>query len=194
MFKYYFIILSFLLIITSCVNKNKEVKVEVKKTGMSLVINHTMPKKINADAVEELKDWTYYKVLNGFLMRFENISATEALSNALELKELVRDLKENIRFKELQTPAFNARLNVLENEIFRLADMTYIPAITAKEVNSQVDKILMVFGSLNAKINTTYNQKRFNEEVNLDSFFKLDSTKAKKTDVDKKRFNPVEDN
>lgn len=58
--------------------------------------------------------------------------------------------------------------------------MTYIPAITAKEINAQIDKIFLVFGSVNAKINTIFNKKRLDEDFNLENFLKLDSSEIKK--------------
>jgi len=50
--------------------------------------------------------------------------------------------------------------------------MTLIPSISASEVNSQVEKIMVIFGSVNDKINTVYTKKKFDKEINLDSLFK----------------------
>lgn len=164
----------------TCSKKNEQVKNEVKKPEMSIKVKHLAPKTLNKIASKELESWKSHNDLGVFLKRFENTSPNEALSNALELKDLIKKIKENITINELNTPAFRARLNVLENEALRLADMTYIPAITPKEVNTQINKIFLVFSSLNAKINTVYNQKLFNDEIDLNSFFELDSTKITK--------------
>lgn len=174
----YSLIFFFILFFGGCTKKKEQPKNEITKPKMSVAKAHNKPKPLNKIALQELKDWTYYNAINNFIKRFENISPDETLSNALELKDLVKDLKENIVIEALNTSAFRARLNVLENEVLRLADMTYIPAISANEVNAQVDKIILVFGSLNAKINTVYDNKRFNNEIDLDSFFKLDSNEV----------------
>ena len=56
--------------------------------------------------------------------------------------------------------------------------MNSIPAITAKEVNTQVDKIINAFSAVNAKINTTLSKKKFEDEITIDpKWIGLDSTK-----------------
>lgn len=178
---YTLILLFLLLLFGSCVQKKEQNQNDsATKPKMSIVKTYNKPKGLNKIASENLKSWTHYNQVSEFLERFEKISPDETLSNALELKDLVKMAKDSISIEILKTSAFKARLNVLENEALRLADMTYIPAITAKEVNNQVAKILLVFGSLNTKINTTYTQKRFNDEIDLNSFFKLDSAETKR--------------
>ena len=95
-------------------------------------------------------------------------------------------MKDSLAIKSLKTPAFKSRMNVLENEILRLLDMNEIPAITAKEVNAQIDKMFLVFGSLNDKINTVYDQEKFNKEINLDDFFVLERDSIAKLNKNKK--------
>ena len=102
------------------------------------------------------------------LNRFEKISPNEALNNALNLKDLAKDLKDSLKIKNFKISSFEARLNVLLNEALRLADMTKIPAIKAEEVNNQVAKILLIFSSLNEKINTVYIQEKFEDEINVE--------------------------
>ena len=66
------------------------------------------------------------------------------------------------------------RRYVLRNEALRLKDMTLIPAIQPNQVNEQVDKIIMVFNSYTQKVNTIYNKKKFDEEIDLDAIFQKD--------------------
>lgn len=61
--------------------------------------------------------------------------------------------------------SFRTRVNVLENETLRLKDMTFIPAITANDVNTQVDKILAAFSATNSKINTIYSQLEVEQDI-----------------------------
>ena len=57
--------------------------------------------------------------------------------------------------------------------------MTYISAITPKEVNDQIAKFLLIYSSSNAKINSVYRRIMFERNINIKStdFIGLDSTK-----------------
>lgn len=178
----HFITLFFcVLVVFACDKKEqKEAKVITKKPEMSIAVKHTISSPLDAKTEKKIGEWKEYADVKEFLSRFENISPNQALSNALELKDLAKKLKDSIRIEELKTPAFKARVNVLENETLRLADMTYIPAITPNEVNGQVKKMFLVFGSLNAKIKAHYQQKSLDKDLNLDSFLVLDSTELRK--------------
>jgi len=87
------------------------------------------------------------------------------LNNAIQLSEVVKFLKDSIRPTELLNLSFRTRVNVLENEALRLKDMTFITAITAKEVNVQVDKIIAAFSATNSKINTIYSQLEVEKDI-----------------------------
>lgn len=178
--KQYCILFCFFLLILSCEKATQQEKVIAKKPEMSIISKHKRGFPLKQLSAKKVKDWKEYNELNNFLERFENTSPNEALSNALELKKITKRLKDSIRITDFKTDAFKARINVLENETLRLADMTYIPAITAKEINAQIDKIFLVFGSVNAKINTIFNKKRLDEDFNLENFLKLDSSEIKK--------------
>ncbi|MBA6157188.1 hypothetical protein H3Z83_11755 [Tenacibaculum sp. S7007] len=167
-------LVSFLLIITSC-KKNKEQKnTPVQKTGMNAVANHTPFAKIDEASIKEIKDWKEYFIVEEFMEQFEKTSATEALNNAIELKTLTKQLKDSLNIETLKTSAFKARINVFQNEVLRLTDMTFIPSITSQQVNSQVEKTLALFGSMNDKINTVYAKKRFDKAIKLDSLFTIE--------------------
>lgn len=159
----------------------KEQKVIEKKSKISHVIHHKKATQLNDFSLSNIQVWKEYNEVATLLKLFENTSPDQGLNNAIELKKLVKNLKDSIRIAEFKTPAFKTRINVLENETLRLADMTYIPAITSGEVNEQIAKIFLVFGSLNAKINTFYNQK----QLDTDDFFRLDS-------LDLRKVNPIE--
>lgn len=174
--KFSFLLL--ILVFISCVSdKNPEQKNQ-KQTKTSKVFQHKKPVVLTSLSKNEMGGWKEYNNLNEFLKRFISISPNEALSNALELKSLVKDLKDSIRPIELKIPEFKARINVLENESLRLADMTYISAITPTEVNNQVAKFLLIYSSSNAKINSVYRRIQFENNINVNSdFIGLDTTK-----------------
>lgn len=192
MIKHFLILFFSILFVLSC-QKNEEqtAKTQTNKPKMSVAISHKAPTVLSPNAQKKITNWKEYKEINDFLGRFKNISPSEALSNALELKDLSKNLKDSIRVELLKTPAFNARLNVFENETLRLADMTYIPAISPKEVNQQIDKILLLFESINAKIDAVVTKENLEKNVNLDNFFKPQENLQKATPKEQKKKLPT---
>ncbi|TYQ00091.1 hypothetical protein C7447_101700 [Tenacibaculum adriaticum] len=163
------------ILLFSCKKSIQTAKKETVKSDKSIIVKHKTYAILKDASIKKTQNWVAYKNFNEFLKRFETTSPNEAFSNVTELKELTKALKDSIIIEDFKTPAFNARLNVLENEILRLSDMSIIPAIKGDEVNNQIDKIFLVFGSLNDKINTIYDQKNFDKEIDLNNFFKLDT-------------------
>lgn len=172
MSRFLYVTASLILLVSSC-QKKEEQKTELPtKTEMHVSVKHSDYSKINDDYLKEIKPWKEYFTVDDFLHELKNTTPTEALNNAVELKKISKQLKDSLNIEALKTPAFKARINVFENETLRLADMTLIPSISASEVNSQVEKIIVIFGSVNDKINTVYAKKKFDTEINLDSLFK----------------------
>lgn len=165
--------------IFSCINKEQNNKKLIEKTSlMSIAKEHVLKENIQPMFLNKVENWQELKNINSFLKKFDKASPNEILSNALELRDLVKGLKDSVKPRVFDIPSFNARINILNNETLRLADLTFIPAIQAEEVNSQVDKITYAFSAVNAKINTILTKKRFEEaiDINLD-FIGIDSTK-----------------
>ncbi len=171
---YLIVLVSFLLTVTSCKKEKKESNVSLQKNVMNVVAKHTPFSKLDASSLKKIKKWKEYFIIEDFIHQFEKTSATDALNNAIELKTLTKHLKDSLNIETLKTPAFRARLNVFENEVLRLTDMTYIPSITSNQVNSQVAKTLNLFGSMNDKINTVYAKIRFDKDIKLDSLFTIE--------------------
>lgn len=165
------ILLSSIFFMQSCQKKDNSKKNTIKKTAMSIAVTHTRAKKLNNYSIKEIKKWKEYFIVEDFIHQLDKTTPTEALNNAIELKTLSKHLKDSLNVKDLMIPSFKARIHVFENEVLRLADMTYIPSISATDVNNQVEKVLTIFSSLNAKINTLYDKKRFDSEINIDSIF-----------------------
>ena len=117
-------------------------------------------------------------MVNSFLKKFKNVSPKEALSNALELRDLVVNLKDSLKAETFDIPSFNARVNLLHTETLRLADLTLIPAITSEEVHLQIDKTIAAFSAVNSKINTLLSKKKFEDEIDVTiDFIGIDSSK-----------------
>ncbi|NCT10140.1 MAG: hypothetical protein GW772_08690 [Flavobacteriia bacterium] len=171
-----------IIIFFSMVSCNKEVeKTEVNQSEISAlraVVEHSVSEVVSNDFQMQIADWNELNVLKNFLDRFIKASPKEVLSNSLELRDLIKLLKESKKSILFQNPSFETRVNILYNESLRLADMNTIPAITANEVNTQVDKILDAFSAVNAKINTIFSKKKFEDEIDIDlRLIGLDSTK-----------------
>ncbi len=165
------LIFSFLVIFLSCKKDGNQNKETVQKTDINTSVKHPEYTVLDKESIQEIRNWKEYFITDEFLAQFKTISPTDALNNALELKDLAKQLKDSLNIETLKTPSFKARVNVFENEVLRLADMTYIPSISSKNVNSQVEKMLSLFSSMNDKINAVYAKKRFDKAVKLDSLF-----------------------
>lgn len=168
-----------LLIAYSCQsNLQEDQKKPVAKEKSSVVVRHSLTTNIESEYVKEVEEWKEYKVLEEFMKKFYKTSPNEALSNALELKNVVISLRDSIKPTVFESPSFNARVNILYNEAERLADITFIPVIKKEEVNAQVEKIVQAFSAFNAKINTVLSQKRFEDDITISSdYIGLDPSK-----------------
>jgi len=168
--KKYFLFILFPLFF-SCQKEKDQKKQNAPKPELHIVQKHETIIGLEKEAKKGIAQWNEHEALSLFLKKFSSISANEAINNAVELAKLVTALKNNIKPKELETPSFKARVHVLENEVLRLKDMGLITAITAKEVNIEVEKIITAFTATNSKINTVYSQIELNKEIKIDSSF-----------------------
>jgi len=160
-----FIYLSFVLLFLSCGKSQKEEAQVVEKSEFSTQKKHSKSTVVLKKNKKIIEDWKEYEALNDFIEKFHSISPNSSLSNARELNSLVKSLNDSIKPVFLQSPAFNARLNLLYNETLRLYDISSISSIKAEEVNLQVEKVLHAFSSINSKINTIILQQNLEKEV-----------------------------
>ena len=159
-----FIIL-LVMLVASC-QKSAKKKVQLRdRTEINKPQQHAIETALEQSTKKTMAAWKEYIIVEDNLKKFRTISANEALNNAVQLRNNVQLMKDSIRPKELENPSFRTRLNVLENEALRLTDMTLIPAISANEINQQVDKIMEAFSATNSKINTVYSQLRVEREI-----------------------------
>ncbi len=145
---------------------------------MSLIQTHSTTKNIKSTFLKEIKDWNELKAIDSFFVKFRKISANEVLSNAIELKDLIKSLKDSVKPARFNIISLDARINILYTEALRLADLTAIGAIKATEVNTQLDKTIAAFSNVTIKINTVLEKINFENEINIDvTFIGLDTTK-----------------
>ena len=167
------------VVLFSCNNKKEEpLKTIQEKPALSIVKQHISVEKVKTSFQKDVENWQELKTVDSFIKKFEKVSPNEALSNALELRDLVVSLKDSIKPTLFNTPSFQTRVDVLHNEVLRLADLTFIPAITSKDVNLQIDRTIAAFSSVNSKINSLLSRKRFEDEIDVKfDFIGIDSTK-----------------
>ena len=179
----YLIILSVFVI--SCGNNQEKEAVKKPKPLMSLVETHNATENINTIFLKEVKDWDELKAIDSFFVKFRKISPNEILSNALELKDLIKNLKDSVKPKSFNILSLDARINILYTEALRLADLTEIGVIKAAEVNTQLDKTMTAFSNVAIKINTVLEKISFENEIDIEvTFIGLDTTKI--DDISKK--------
>ena len=179
-------LLVILFLIFSC-NKNKEVQqISEKKDTIAVSsdrIVNTIEETLIPNAKSALEDWKEYNNVDKFILKFYNISVLEALTNAQELSDLVKAMRDTIRVEKLDQLNVIARFNVLHNETLRLADMANIPSIKDEEVKEEVAKILNVFSAVNSKINTIYRAEDIQKTLDDDSLVPDSIIEKSKTPV-----------
>ena len=166
---HYYLLL--VLCLLSCKDQVKKQEKSKKEPTRGLVVSHSKSVALENLSKTNMVNWKEYNSVADHLKMFSSISANEALNNALLLASLVKKMKDSIRPKALINPSFRTRVNVLENEVLRLKDMTLLlDAVKAKEINKQVDKILEAFSATNSKINTVFSQLEVEKEIKINQF------------------------
>ena len=163
----------FILLISSCNDKNTTAKEVIERPETSRVKKHNQVPSIQPKFQTAIDAWNEYENLRVFLQQFTAISPNDALNNSRELNDITKSIIDSVTPQFLETDAFKSRANLLYNETLRLYDMSSIPAIKASEVNNQVAKILNAFSSVNFKINTILTQRELEKDI-TESDFKTD--------------------
>lgn len=146
---------------------------EVVNSQDSLIVEDRISKQLGEtlmpSAKLDLQQWNEYNNVDDFILKFYSTSSLEALSNAQELADLVKLMKDTIRVDKIDELSVIARFNVLYNETLRLADMAKISSIKKEEVKEEVGKILDLYSALNSKINTIYKAEEVQNSIEVDT-------------------------
>lgn len=165
--KYLFFIL-FISIFFSCkkhnINQETATIIDTTRTHIFKVNNRII--ELNSKANNMVKDWVEYQKIDEFIQQYYHISIDDAMLNAKELSKLSQQLKDSIRVEKLDIPSVKIRLNVLNNEILRLADMATITNISSSDIKKESENILDAYFALNSKINNIISQENLNSDVN----------------------------
>ena len=160
-----FVYLGLILLLFSCGEQQKVETKTVEKSEFNTAKKHTQATVVLKKFEKDVENWKEHETLNDFIQKFQSISPNNALSSSRELNTLVKSLNDSIKPVFLESPSFNARVNLLYNETLRLYDMSSISSIKAEEVNLQVSKMLHAYSSVNSRINTTILQRNLEEEL-----------------------------
>lgn len=178
------ILLCILFLCSSCGNKEKTIEVDAMNDSIAKsatrIVNRIGETLIPA-AKRDMDTWKEYQDVDVLISRYYSTSIMEALTNAEELAELTVFLKDSIRVEKIEKENVIARLNVLNNEAMRLADMANIPSITDDEVKEEVAKILELYSAVNAKINTIYKSEALQDRLEVDTEVPVELEDGKKT-------------
>jgi len=159
----------FILIFTlvSCNNSNS--KKELVPEQKSKPVNHSKTRNniidLSPKAKKLTENWIEYQNINEYIQQYKEISITNSLLNAKHLAELTQLLKDSIRVEKLDNSSVKIRLNVLNTEALRLADMSTINQITEEEVILENKNILNAYSALNIKINNIVSQENLNIQL-----------------------------
>lgn len=137
---------------------SQEGQVNILKSNASVV-------GLSPESEKLVKEWPEYQKFTEMIVRYREISMSDALLNSVELEELAKQLKDSLRIEKLDIPSVRMRLNVLHNEAKRLSDMSTIPTITEQEVLQENDNVLDAYAALNIKINDLSKQDKINREL-----------------------------
>lgn len=170
--KYLYSFLLFILLLNFSCKRTvavEEVSDSEDSVEVSDRISYQLGETLVPRAKEDISKWKEYENVDEFILKFYNVSSAEALSNAQELADLVKLMKDSIRVEKLKDLSVIARFNVLHNETLRLADMATISSIKKDEVKEEVGKILELYTALNSKINTIYKAEDVQNSLEIDT-------------------------
>ena len=119
--------------------------------------------------------------INGYY----SVTKSQALQNARELADLVKNASDSIKIEKLDRPDIKIRFNVLYNHALRLDDMSTINNISDDDVMNEVASILDAFSAINEKVNIIYKIEQYEKELKITSekteFLEIDTSKKVKT-------------
>ncbi len=186
--KYIFSFLSIILFLNFSCNRSKAIQEVSEKSDTIKISSDRIVNSIGETLIpmakKALDTWEEYNNVDEFVLKYYNISTMDALTNAQELSDLVKLMRDTIRVEELDQLNVIARFNVLHNETLRLADMANIPSIKDEEVKEEVAKILEVYSAVNSKINTIYKASAIQKSLEVDTEVPIEiEEKPKKIDT-----------
>jgi PBP1b-binding outer membrane lipoprotein LpoB len=180
-------ILLIAVFLTSCKPESKGVD-KVKDT-VEVVQEDTKISSIgitlSLKAKQETDVWLTYQMVQSKINGYYSVTKSQALQNARELADLVKNASDSIKIEKLDRPDIKIRFNVLYNHALRLDDMSTINNISDDDVMNEVASILDGFSAINEKINVIYKIEHYEKELKITSekpeVLEIDTSKKVKT-------------
>jgi hypothetical protein len=139
---------------------------------------------LSTKSKQETDVWMTYQMVQSKINGYYSVTKSQALQNARELADLVKNASDSIKIKKLDRPDIKIRFNVLSNHALRLDDMSTINKISDDEVMNEVTSILNAFSAINEKINVIYKIEQYEEELEITSekteFLEINTSKKVK--------------
>lgn len=139
---------------------------------------------LSTKSKQETDVWMTYQMVQSKINGYYSVTKSQALQNARELADLVKNASDSIKIKKLDRPDIKIRFNVLFNHALRLDDMSTINKISDDEVMNEVTSILDAFSAINEKINVIYKIEQYEEELEITSekteFLEINTSKKVK--------------
>jgi hypothetical protein len=140
---------------------------------------------LSPKAKQETDRWLTYQMVESKIDGYYSVTKSQALQNARELADLVKNASDTIKVEKLDRPDIKIRFNVLYNHALRLDDMSTINKISDEDVMGEVTSILDAFSSINEKINVIYKIEQYENELEITSekteFLEINTSKKVKT-------------
>jgi hypothetical protein len=139
---------------------------------------------LSTKSKQETDVWMTYQMVQSKINGYYSVTKSQALQNARELADLVKNASDSIKIEKLDRPDIKIRFNVLFNHALRLDDMSTINKISDDEVMNEVTSILNAFSAINEKINVIYKIEQYEEELEITSekteFLEINTSKKVK--------------
>lgn len=139
---------------------------------------------LSTKSKQETDVWMTYQMVQSKINGYYSVTKSQALQNARELADLVKNASDSIKIEKLDRPDIKIRFNVLYNHALRLDDMSTINKISDDEVMNEVTSILNAFSAINEKINVIYKIEQYEEELEITSekteFLEINTSKKVK--------------
>lgn len=164
-------ILLITVFLTSCKPENKgidKVKDTVEVVQEDAKIS-SIGITLSPKSKQETDVWLTYQMVQSKINGYYSVTKSQALQNARELADLVKNASDSIKIEKLDRPDIKIRFNVLYNHALRLDDMSTINKISDDDVMNEVASILDAFSAINEKINVIYKIEQYEEELEITS-------------------------
>ena len=106
-----------ILFLFSCDKSQTATTKTIEKPASSVAKKHDEIITIDQKFESKIEAWAEYENFTTFIKRYITISAEDAINNSRELNLLTKSLNDSIKPKFLETPAFNAKINTIIQQI-----------------------------------------------------------------------------